>query len=83
MVVATGCVAAILKHAQVEVRQPREDVLEKIGLNLFIISSIGGVGVIEIFRAAVPYFLILVVVLLITTFFPMLTLFLPDLVFRQ
>ncbi|MGI9484288.1 MAG: TRAP transporter large permease [Geminicoccaceae bacterium] len=54
-----------------------------IGLNLFIISSIGGVGVIEIFKEAVPYFMILVVVLLITTFFPVLTLFLPELVFRQ
>jgi tripartite ATP-independent transporter DctM subunit len=54
-----------------------------IGLNLFIISSIGGVGVIDIFKEAVPYFLILVVVLLIITFFPALTLFLPDLVFRQ
>ena len=53
-----------------------------IGLNLFIISSIGGVGVIEIFKEAIPYFLILVVVLLITTFFPQLTLFLPTLVFR-
>ena len=54
-----------------------------IGLNLFIISSIGGVGVIEIFKEAVPYFFILVGVLLVITFFPTLTLFLPDLVFRQ
>lgn len=54
-----------------------------IGLNLFIISSIGGEGVIEIFKEAVPYFLILVVVLLIITFVPALTLFLPELVFRQ
>lgn len=54
-----------------------------IGLNLFIISSIGGVGVIDIFKEAVPYFLILIVVLLIITFIPSLTLFLPNLVFGQ
>jgi tripartite ATP-independent transporter DctM subunit len=53
-----------------------------IGLNLFIISSIGGQGIIEIFREAIPYFMILVVVLLIITFLPSLTLFLPTLVFR-
>jgi len=54
-----------------------------IGLNLFIISSIGGVGVIEIFKEAIPYFLILVCVLLIITFIPQLTLFLPSLFFQQ
>lgn len=53
-----------------------------IGLNLFIISSIGGVGVVEIFKEAIPYFFILVAVLLIITFIPALTLFLPTLVFR-
>jgi len=53
-----------------------------IGLNLFIISSIGGVGVVEIFKEAIPYFFILIVVLLIITFIPALTLFLPTLVFR-
>ncbi len=54
-----------------------------IGLNLFIISSIGGVGVIEIFKEAIPYFLILVCVLLIITCFPQITLFLPSLFFGQ
>jgi C4-dicarboxylate transporter DctM subunit len=54
-----------------------------IGLNLFIISSIGGVGVVDIFKEAIPYFFILVVVLMITTFIPSLTLFLPELVFRD
>ena len=47
----------------------------------FIISSIGGVGV-DI-KQAIPYFLILIVVLLIITFVPSLTLFLPELVFRD
>jgi len=54
-----------------------------IGLNLFIISSIGGVGVIEIFKEAIPYFLVLVGVLLIITYVPALTLYLPDLFFAQ
>ena len=54
-----------------------------IGLNLFIISSIGGVGVIEIFKEAIPYFLILVGVLIVITYFPQLTLFLPSLFFKM
>ena len=54
-----------------------------IGLNLFIISQIGGVGVIEIFKEAIPYFLILVFVLMIITYFPGITLFLPDMVFDR
>jgi tripartite ATP-independent transporter DctM subunit len=54
-----------------------------IGLNLFIISQIGGVGVIEIFKEAVPYFFILVFVLLVITYIPSITLFLPDLVFDR
>ena len=54
-----------------------------IGLNLFIISSIGGVGVIDIFKEAVPYFFILVGVLLIITYFPAITLFLPELFFDR
>jgi TRAP-type C4-dicarboxylate transport system permease large subunit len=52
-----------------------------IGLNLFVISAISGVGVIEIFREAIPYFLVLVGVLLLITYLPDLTLFLPRLFF--
>jgi tripartite ATP-independent transporter DctM subunit len=52
-----------------------------IGLNLFVISAIGGVGVIEIFRAAIPYFFVLVAVLMLITYFPGLTLWLPRLFF--
>jgi len=54
-----------------------------IGLNLFIISQIGGVGVIDIFKEAIPYFLILVFVLLVITYVPGITLFLPELVFDR
>ena len=53
-----------------------------IGLNLFVISTIGGESVIDIFKQAVPYFAVLVIVLMIITFFPTITLYLPTLVFR-
>ena len=51
-----------------------------IGLNLFVLSAISGEGVIEIFREAVPYFVVLVLVLALITYYPPLTLFLADLV---
>ena len=51
-----------------------------IGLNLFVLSAISGEGVIEIFRQAVPYFVTLVLVLALITYYPPLTLFLADLV---
>ncbi len=52
-----------------------------IGLNLFVISAIGGVEVIQIFKQAVPYFIVLVLVLIAITYIPMLTLYLPSLIF--
>ncbi len=54
-----------------------------IGLNLFVISAISGVGVVEIFKEALPYFFVLTAVLLLITYFPGLTLFLPRLFFAQ
>jgi tripartite ATP-independent transporter DctM subunit len=54
-----------------------------IGLNLFVISAISGVGVVAIFKAALPYFFVLTGVLLLITYFPGLTLFLPRLFFLQ
>ncbi len=54
-----------------------------IGLNLFVISAIGGVGVIEIFLEAIPYFLVLVGVLLLITYWPDLTLWLPHQFFAR
>ena len=52
-----------------------------IGLNLFVLSSIGKEDVMTIFRYAIPYFLVLVVVLLAITYIPVLTLYLPHLVY--
>ena len=50
-----------------------------IGLNLMVLSAITGVDVMRIFRAAVPYVLALVAVLLLITYVPALTLFVPQL----
>ena len=51
-----------------------------IGLNLFVLSAISKVGVIEMFKEAIPYFFILVAVLGLITYVPWITLVLPDLV---
>ncbi len=52
-----------------------------IGLNLFVMSTIGGVEVLSIFRRAIPYFIVLIAVLLAITYIPVLTLYLPNLVY--
>jgi tripartite ATP-independent transporter DctM subunit len=50
-----------------------------IGLNLMVLSAISGVDVIRIFRACVPYVWALLAVLLLITYIPALTLFVPQL----
>jgi len=52
-----------------------------IGLNLFVLSAISGDDIMRIFRDAIPYFVVLVTVLLLITYIPALTLFIPQLVF--
>lgn len=52
-----------------------------IGLNLFVMSTISGVEVMSIFKRAIPYFITLVIVLLAITYIPVLTLYLPNLVY--
>ncbi len=51
-----------------------------IGLNLFVMSTIGKVGVMEIFREAIPYVIVLFGVLMLCTYIPEITLWLPQLV---
>ena len=48
-----------------------------IGLNLFVMSRIGGVGVMEIFRAGIPFMAALVVALALVTYVPWITTALP------
>lgn len=50
-----------------------------VGLNLMVLSAISGVEVMRIFRASIPYLWALVAVLLLITYIPAITLFLPSL----
>jgi len=50
-----------------------------IGLNLMVLSAITGVDVMRIFRASIPYLWALLAVLLLITYIPAITLFLPSL----
>jgi len=50
-----------------------------IGLNLMVLSAISGVEVMRIFRASIPYLWALLAVLLLITYIPAITLFLPSL----
>lgn len=50
-----------------------------LGVCLFVTSSIGKIRVPEMFRFLIPQILILIVVLIIITYIPQVTLFLPDL----
>ncbi|MEM7021776.1 MAG: TRAP transporter large permease [Pseudomonadota bacterium] len=54
-----------------------------IGLNLFVISAIAKVGVIDVFRDAIPYFVVLVGVLLLVTYVPELSTAIPRMVFPE
>jgi C4-dicarboxylate transporter DctM subunit len=49
------------------------------GIGLFIMSGITGLKVEEVFKGCVPYLLPLIVTLLLVTYVPAVSLFLPDL----
>jgi TRAP-type C4-dicarboxylate transport system permease large subunit len=50
-----------------------------VGLNLMVLSAITGEDVMRIFRASLPYVWALLVVLLLITYIPSLTMFVPQL----
>jgi len=52
-----------------------------VGLNLFVISGITGMPLITVVRAVIPWLLILLLFLVIVTYLPEISLFLPDLVY--
>ena len=52
-----------------------------IGLNLFVTSGITGMSIMGVARAALPWTLVLLVFLIIITYVPAITLFLPSLLF--
>ncbi|GLQ35083.1 C4-dicarboxylate TRAP transporter large permease protein DctM [Amylibacter marinus] len=50
-----------------------------VGINLFVASSISGLPVMSVFKATLPWMIATIVTLMIVTFFPPLSLFLPNL----
>jgi C4-dicarboxylate transporter DctM subunit len=52
-----------------------------VGLNLFVTSGITGMSIIEVVRAALPWLSVLIIFLVIATYVPALSLFLPNLLF--
>jgi tripartite ATP-independent transporter DctM subunit len=53
-----------------------------VGLNLFVMARISGVGMLEVFRGGLPYYLVLWSLLLVLTYVPQISLFLPTLLMR-
>jgi C4-dicarboxylate transporter DctM subunit len=53
-----------------------------VGLTLFVMARIGNVGVMELFWAAWPYFVVLVLVLMLLTYVPWFSLALVNLFMR-
>jgi C4-dicarboxylate transporter DctM subunit len=52
-----------------------------VGLNLFVTSGITGMSVIQVVRAALPWLSVLFVFLIIVTYVPQLSLWLPNLLY--
>ncbi len=53
-----------------------------VGLNLFIVSAIGNIPVMAVFRGALPFMLVLILVLLIIMCFPPIVTWLPNLIMK-
>jgi tripartite ATP-independent transporter DctM subunit len=51
-----------------------------VGMNLFVVSAIGRVEVMRVFFQAIPYMILLLVLLIAITYVPQLSLFLPNLI---
>jgi C4-dicarboxylate transporter DctM subunit len=52
-----------------------------VGLNLFVTSGITGMSIFEVVRAALPWLMVLLTFLVIVTYVPQISLFLPNLLF--
>ena len=52
-----------------------------VGLNLFVTAGITGMSVMEVVRAALPWLSVLLVFLVLITYVPQITLWLPNLLF--
>lgn len=53
-----------------------------VGLNLFVASGISGMNLQEVIRASMPWFFALLIGLIIITYVPQISLFLPNLIYR-
>ena len=54
-----------------------------VGLNLFVTSGVTGMSLVQVARAALPWLMVLLVFLVMVTYIPQISLFLPDLVMGQ
>lgn len=52
-----------------------------VGLNLFVTSGVTGMSLMQVTRAALPWLMVLLVFLLLVTYIPQISLFLPQLMF--
>lgn len=53
-----------------------------VGLNLYVGSAVSGLPVMEVFKAALPWMTVTIAVLLLVTYVPQISLFLPNLMFN-
>ena len=53
-----------------------------VGLNLFVTSGITGMSIVEVTKAALPWLMVLLTFLVIITYVPQISLFLPNLLFN-
>ena len=54
-----------------------------VGLNLFVTSGVTGMNLVQVTRAALPWLTVLLVFLVMVTYIPQISLFLPNLVMGQ
>jgi C4-dicarboxylate transporter DctM subunit len=54
-----------------------------VGLNLFVTSAVTGMTLPETIRAAMPWLIILLIFLVIVTYIPMVSMFLPNMLFAR
>ena len=54
-----------------------------VGLNLFVTSGVTGMSMVEVTRAALPWLMVLLVFLMMVTYIPQISMFLPDLMMGQ
>ena len=52
-----------------------------VGLNLFVTSGVTGMDMVQVIKAALPWLMVLMVFLVIVTYIPQISLFLPQLMF--